>query len=170
MRISIPKHPSKTGIDGELLYVLSGVRPSSGVASSTCSNALDFSDTPFALDTAAPEDECAPLNSYELLRSRQTSISFAFARTIQGSRCFPIGKSRPPPVALMCGRYVRMIKVADHRRFTVPPRDGGLPESPPRTPSSSGNSAVHNHFGLMLLLKNRSSIAAGSRDEPHPWR
>jgi hypothetical protein len=33
-----------------------GARPSSGAASSACSNALDFSDTPLALDAAAPEE------------------------------------------------------------------------------------------------------------------
>jgi len=38
------------------MYVFSGARPSSGAASSACSKALDFSDTPLALDAAAPED------------------------------------------------------------------------------------------------------------------
>jgi len=46
------------------MYVFSGARPSSGAASSDSSNALDFSDSPLALDAAAPGDGRAPLNKY----------------------------------------------------------------------------------------------------------
>jgi hypothetical protein len=38
------------------LYVFSGARPSSGAATSACSKATDFTDTPLALDAAAPGD------------------------------------------------------------------------------------------------------------------
>jgi hypothetical protein len=43
-------------------YVFSGARPSSGAASSACSNALDFCRHATCFGRAAPEDGRAPLN------------------------------------------------------------------------------------------------------------
>ena len=47
-------------------YVFSGARPSSGAASSACSNALDFCRHATCFGRAAPEDWRAPLNRYNV--------------------------------------------------------------------------------------------------------